>query len=204
MSALVRRKRQRPGWEKTTKYLYYRCVRLHGKPREVAFGLALGLLVGFSPTMGFQMVIAVVLATLLGQNKLAAALGVWITNPLTAPVIYSLTYSVGAWILGMPLRPPEGFWHALTDVGNLTHHIFAPLWIGGFVVGIPVAALGWWITYEAVIAYRLKVKHRKANRLHRWKWSPHHGWYRESLASPSHRPSDGTGVHDSASGGGHG
>jgi len=179
-----RRKRVRPGWQKTARYFYYRCVRLHGRPREVALGMAIGLFVGFTPTMGVQMIIAVALAAVLGQNKLAAALGAWITNPLTAPPIYSMTYALGAWMLGMPLRPPEGFWQAFTHLSDLTHHIFAPLWLGGLVLGVPAAALGWWLTYEAVIAYRLKIKHRKANRMHKWKWSPQHGWHRVSLARP--------------------
>ncbi len=169
---------------KTLRYLYYRCVRLHGRPREVAMGMAIGLAVGMTPTMGFQMAIAVALAALLGQSKIAAGLGVWITNPVTAPVVYSVTYSVGALLLHVPLRPPEGFWMTVTNLHGLTFGIFGPLWVGGLVLAVPVAAAGYWITYEAVIAYRLKIKHRRANRKHQWRWSPQHGWHRVRVRNP--------------------
>ncbi len=144
-------------------------------------GMALGLAVGMTPTMGFQMAIAVALAALLGQSKIAAALGVWITNPVTAPVIYSATYTVGACVLRLPLRPPQGFWTALTSIHGLTFSIFGPLWVGGVILAVPVGMVGYWLTYEAVVAYRLKIKHRRASRLHRWKWSPQQGWHRVSV-----------------------
>ena len=58
-------------------YLYYRCVRLHGRPREVAMGMVIGLAVGMTPTLGVQMLIAITLAAVLGQSKIAAGLGVF-------------------------------------------------------------------------------------------------------------------------------
>ncbi len=149
-------------------------------------GMALGLAVGMTPTMGFQMAIAVALAALLGQSKIAAALGVWITNPVTAPVIYSATYTVGACVLRLPLRPPEGFWTALTSIHGLTFSIFGPLWVGGVICALPVGVVGYWLTYEATVAYRLKIKHRRATRKHRWKWSPQQGWHRISVHGASH------------------
>jgi uncharacterized protein (DUF2062 family) len=164
-------------------YLYYRCVRIHARPREVAMGMAIGLAVGMTPSLGLQMLAAVALAALLGQSKIAAALGVWISNPVTVPIVYGSTYTVGAWVLGHPLRPPDGFLKTLTSLQGLTSSIFLPLWVGGAILALPVAALGYWLSYQAVVAYRLKVRHRRANRLHKWKWSRHKGWYRVSLAS---------------------
>ncbi|MHB8765367.1 MAG: DUF2062 domain-containing protein [Deferrisomatales bacterium] len=163
---------------KSLRYLYYRCVRIHGKPREVALGMAIGLAVGMTPTMGAQMPVAVVLSAACGQSKLAAAAGVWITNPVTAPVVYGATYVVGALLLGHPLRPPDGFLRTLASLKGFTSGIFVPLWVGGLILAVPVAAAGYWITYQAVVAYRLQIRHRRARRLHRWRWTPHDGWHR--------------------------
>ncbi|GAB4269886.1 MAG: hypothetical protein Kow0092_24050 [Deferrisomatales bacterium] len=168
---------------KLLRYLYYRCVRIHGRPREVALGMAIGLVVGLTPTLGVQMVIAVALAAALGQSKIAAGLGVWISNPVTAPLVYGTTYSVGALALGYPWRPPAGFLSALTTFHGLTSSIFLPLWVGALILALPVALAGYWSTYQAVVAYRLKVRARRAKRLHRWKWSPHEGWHRVRLGS---------------------
>jgi uncharacterized protein (DUF2062 family) len=82
--------------------VYERILKIRGEPREIALGMGLGLFVAMSPTMGFQMVIAIFLATLFKWNKIAAALGVWLTNPLTAPFIYGLTYLVGSFVIGLP------------------------------------------------------------------------------------------------------
>ena len=175
---------------KLIRYLYYRCVRIHGRPREVAMGMAIGLAVGMTPTMGIQMPIAIALSALLGQSKIAAAVGVWITNPVTAPVIYFITYALGASILGQPLTPPEGFLHAITHLKSLTWQIFVPLCVGGMVSALPVGLTGYWLTYQAVVAYRLKVRHRRANRLHRWKWHPQQGWQRVVTAEGQKKDRD--------------
>ncbi len=179
-----------PKLRKTLRYVYFRSVRVHGRPREVALGMAIGLAVGMTPTMGFQMVIAAALAALLGQSKISAALGVWISNPLTAPLIYVPTYTLGAWVLGCPLRPPHGFLETITDLHDLTASIFAPLWVGGLLAAVPVGIAGYWLTYQAVIAYRLKVRHRRAASRHHWTWSAHEGWHR--VNRPRTRRREGT------------
>jgi uncharacterized protein (DUF2062 family) len=174
---------------KTFRYLYYRCVRIHGRPREVAMGMAVGLAVGMTPTLGVQMVVAIALAALLGQSKVAAGVGVWISNPLTVPLIYGSTYTVGAWVLDHPLRPPGGFLRSMSTLDGLTASFMGPLWVGGALLAVPIAAGGYWLTYQGVIAYRLKVRHRRANRLHKWKWNPHDGWHRVSVQR-KHRAAD--------------
>jgi uncharacterized protein (DUF2062 family) len=75
---------------------YERFLKIRGTPREIGLGFAIGLFVGMSPTMGFQMAIAVFLAAVFKWNKISAAAAVWITNPVTAPIIYGVTYFIGA------------------------------------------------------------------------------------------------------------
>jgi uncharacterized protein (DUF2062 family) len=142
-----------PGLLKRT---YDRFVKLRGCPREIARGFALGLFVGMSPTIGAQMLIAVPLAALLKVNKLAAVAGVWISNPLTAPFIYGLTYLVGAKIIGLSGHLADGLADGVTVVEIIAKapKIFWAMTVGGVVLGIPLAAAGYYLSLGAVSRYR--------------------------------------------------
>jgi uncharacterized protein (DUF2062 family) len=137
------------GFLRQAKLMLVRFVRLRGLPDEIAKGVALGIFVGMTPTFGFQMVIVVFLALLLRENRLAAILGVWITNPLTAPIIYSIEYEVGRILLGMDHidLPRELTFGAFAD---LSYDILGPLWVGGVVGGVLFGSLAYFVTLRLV------------------------------------------------------
>lgn len=56
----------------------------HHDPESVARGVGLGLFVAFLPTIGLQVVLAFFLSTVFNANRIAAILGTFVTNPLTA------------------------------------------------------------------------------------------------------------------------
>jgi uncharacterized protein (DUF2062 family) len=85
--------------KRSPKKIYERFLKIRGRPREIALGFALGLFIGMTPFMGIQMASAAFLAELFKWNKFSAATGAWITNPLTAPLIYSINYLIGARLL---------------------------------------------------------------------------------------------------------
>ena len=147
---------------------YERFLKIRGTPREIALGFALGLFVGMSPTMGFQMAIAVFLAALLKWNKISAVAAVWITNPVTAPIIYGVTYFVGVSIIGMPgikLHPEAFSVTSFITFFKQTPRIFWAMTLGGAVIGIPLAIAGYVMAYSAVDKYqrdiRLKLVEKK-------------------------------------------
>ncbi len=72
-------------------------LRLNAEPEAIASGLSLGVIVGMTPFWGVQTYIVLLLATFLRCNHLAALLGIQITNILTAPFIYALTFRIGSW-----------------------------------------------------------------------------------------------------------
>jgi uncharacterized protein (DUF2062 family) len=80
--------------------IYDRFIKLKGAPREIALGFALGLLIGMTPFFGMHFFSSVLLASLLGWSKIAALVGVNITNVLTAPLIYPVNYWVGVKLAG--------------------------------------------------------------------------------------------------------
>ena len=143
------------------KKLYERFIRIRGNPREIALGLALGIFIGMSPTMGVQIVIAVFIAALLKWNKITATIGVFITTPFTAPFIYSTTYLVGAKILGVnkAFRFPEQM--SLDAVISMLLHtprIFGSLFIGGVVIGLPLAMITYFVSFFVFKQAQKKLK----------------------------------------------
>lgn len=147
--------------------LYERFVKIRGRPREIALGFALGLFIGMSPTMGIQMPIAVFVAAIFQWSKISAAVGVWITNPFTAPFIYGLTYVVGARLLGLKASltlPNNLSWDLLKELIANAPLIFGALAAGGIIIGLPLAVAGYFLSYGAVNKYQQKVKDQIAAR----------------------------------------
>jgi uncharacterized protein len=144
---------------------YERFLKIRGNPREIALGFALGIFIGFTPTLGLHMAIAVFFAALLKWNKIASAVGVWITNPATAPFIYAFTYLVGAKILGINNKfalPSNIDWDLVRNLFEKTPEVFVVLTIGGIVLGLPFAVAGYYLSFYGVQRYREQVKEKVA------------------------------------------
>lgn len=126
-----------------------RLVRLRAMPNDIAKGMALGLFIGMTPTFGFQMAIALAFAVLLKENKIAALIGVWITNPITAPIIYGLEYEVGRALLGLP-RPEIRVLFTYDSLAELGWNVILPLSFGSLIFGVVVASVGYAVTLRMV------------------------------------------------------
>jgi uncharacterized protein (DUF2062 family) len=139
-------------WLEPIKKAYYRFLKIRGNPREIALGFALGVFVGMTPFMGLHTAIAVPLAALFKWNKFSAALAVWISNPLSAPAIYGITYYTGAKVLfiqdGYKL-PAEFSIDALFYTLRSAPEIIGILTVGGIVIGLPLAALGYYFSLKS-------------------------------------------------------
>ncbi len=147
---------------------YERFLKIRGSPREIALGLALGLFVGMTPFMGFHMAIAVFFAAIFKWNKISSAVGVWVSNPLTAPFVYSATYIVGAKVSGSArlFTPPSEL--SLSNILNLlqkTPEIFWSLIVGGVVLGLPLAVFGYYFAYQSVLKYQQGLRAKIAEKI---------------------------------------
>ena len=99
---------------------------------ELAKGLALGVFIGCTPTMGAQIILCGVAAFLLRVNVPIALLGSLISNPITAPLLYPVEYKLGVWLVGVPEpHELEGFAGALRSFVGYAR----PLWAGSLVAG---------------------------------------------------------------------
>ncbi len=128
---------------------FIRLIRLRAAPDDIAKGLALGVFIGMTPTFGAQMVIALFFAFLLKENKIAALVGVWITNPLTAPFIYALEYESGRMLMGMD-RPHLVINFSYETLQILGWDVIVPLCVGSLVLGLLTAALTYAVTLRTV------------------------------------------------------
>jgi len=156
---------------RSLKKAYTRFLKIRGNPRDIALGFALGLFIAMTPTMGFQMAIAVFFAALLKWNKISAIAGVWVTNPLTAWFIYSFSYYIGSRIYGLKKL------HTIPEAVDSTviykfflkaPEVFIALIIGGIILGIPLALIGYYFSHSVIKKYQedihIKIKLKKTQK----------------------------------------
>ncbi|MBW4655030.1 MAG: DUF2062 domain-containing protein [Kaiparowitsia implicata GSE-PSE-MK54-09C] len=152
------RRYQQPAWNRTCRYAYHRLTRMQGSSEAIARGLAAGVLSGWFPWFGFQIIVAVAIATLLRGNRLAAAAATWVSNPFTYVPIFAFNFRVGSWLLGN--RFPEvrisniTTWEAVADLGA---DLMLPLLLGCVVVGTGMSLL----TYICSLRLINKARYRR-------------------------------------------
>ena len=67
-----------------------------GSPFQRALGFGLGIFSGCFPFFGLQTLMGVFLAKIFKGNTIFAALGTWISNPLTFAPLYYFNFKVGS------------------------------------------------------------------------------------------------------------
>ncbi len=147
--------------KKSFKNLYRRFIKIRGNPREIAYGFSLGIFIGMSPTMGVQIILAVFIASLLKWNKISATIGVLITNAFTAPLLYTMTYLIGAGMLGMKnnFTFPKGMnLDSVTALMEKAPSIMGAMALGGVVLGLPLAVISYFAAFRLSEFYQHKVK----------------------------------------------
>jgi uncharacterized protein (DUF2062 family) len=128
-------------------------IKLRSSPKAIAGGLGLGTFIAFTPTVGIQLILAIIVATLFNMNRPAAMIPVWITNPITVAPIYTLNYWIGCQVWdGPPLAEVSElfidigrtmahleFWEIKEQFLSVLHmgkEILIPLLVGSIAVGV--------------------------------------------------------------------
>ncbi len=107
----------------------------------LARGVAVGLFIGLTPTVGVQTLLMLGAAVMLRANFPAAFIASWINNPFTFAPIYLGFYQLGDWVLGLlPVR-----FRTLTGVEAEIARDTSALIIGSLLVAIPVAVTGYFL-----------------------------------------------------------
>ena len=121
------------------------CKQLSGDPRYLGRGMAIGIFVSMTPFFPFHTAIALAMSVVLRGSKRAAAIGVWLSNPLTIPFCYFISYKLGVFILGTKsLYNPE--WETFADILHMGVDMVYAMIIGGIVLGTALALPAYYIT----------------------------------------------------------
>jgi len=141
--------------------VYYRFIRLRDTPEQIAWGVAIGFFIAMTPTLGFQTYIVIPLAALIGVSKVAAAISVWLTNPLTAPFFYGFNYMIGAMILGYPFKVDVFTNPSWIEIFHSGRQVLYALLVGGTITGIIFGVAGYFFTEGMIRTAREKAKELK-------------------------------------------
>ena len=136
------------------KFHWLKFRRLQGDPRRLAWGAALGVFIGVTPSIPFHTILALSLAPLLRVSMVTTYMGIWISNPVTWVPQYLLAYEVGRYLLfrGEPLTIPA---HAdLSAFLDLLWRGGLALQVGGVIIALPPAVAAYFFTLWAVKRYR--------------------------------------------------
>jgi uncharacterized protein len=163
--------------KKINQFVVHRILHADDSPHRLALGIALGIFVAWTPTIGLQMAIVVLLATALRANNRVGIAIVWLSNPLTLIPIYLPNYWVGHNLLKLFFDRPKPDYSALTQVladlfgleNFFTHfyrasfwremwdlflNISIDLWFGSLIVGLFLGTTSYIISYKLIVWYR--------------------------------------------------
>lgn len=176
------------GWWRAISYIVHRLRRLPDKPHRIARGVAAGIFVSFTPFFGFHLFIAAGLAWLMRGNMVAALLSTLVGNPLTFPLIMTVSVDLGSFLLHEPhtLHLPlivRAFARASLELwdnfralatGAPRHweslewffgRVFWPYLIGGIVPGVMLGLVGYYLSLPLVGAYQKRRSKRLRERV---------------------------------------
>ncbi len=109
--------------------------------RSAATAFFIGIFYAFIP-VPFQMLLAGSTAILFRSNLPLSISLVWITNPITMPIIFYFTYKIGCFILGEPVHA-EHITLSLEWLQSELSQIWLPLYLGSIVTGFVCAVLSY-------------------------------------------------------------
>ncbi len=162
-------------WRRFRQLIIKKILHLDDTPHRIAFGVFLGFLVGWTPTMGAQIFLYLIIASILRANRVSGIPPILLTNPITAIPIYLFNWRIGKWLLN-PLGEPDhlGAQHQAQlerffDEFQFTHMFELESWaeivpalkalgveliVGCLVIGLIFGGIGYVATYYGVLAYR--------------------------------------------------
>jgi len=148
------KKKKQSWWKRKLRYLYLRLIRLRSTTPAIARGLAMGVFAGLFPLFGAQTILGIGLAMLVQGNQLTAAVGTWISNPVTYVPIYLFNFRVGQLILGTHYLAADVDWTSSSDLLQAGKVFIATLLVGCTVMGAIVGVIAYFISLWLIPRFR--------------------------------------------------
>ena len=165
------------------RFIKTRILHIDDSPDRIARGIAIGLFTAYLPLFGLHIILALLLAAILRANKVMAILFVWVSNPFTAAFIYYPCYKVGRLFMGFFKYEQEISPDQVTEMLNIfsvhvviTQLFTAEFWrqvatvftvigletlVGGILIGLVVAKIGYWTALNIINRYRKRKSDRR-------------------------------------------
>lgn len=143
----------------------YPLFKQQGSPHSIALGLAVGLWISLTPTVGLQMTMSVIACTVLHANIVVAVAMCWISNPVTFIPMYYGYYRLGLAVTHAAPTPwrefqkilqnEPSFWdQSMTLLALGFKTVAVPMWLGSLIIATALAIPSYFITYHALIRVR--------------------------------------------------
>lgn len=164
------------GWKRAGRYIMYRLRRLPDPAHKISRGIAAGVFASFTPLFGLHFFTAALIAWAMRANILASLLATFFGNPLTFPVIATVSVEFGTFLLGSPSVPPKDIllsfslvsvelWgnfaaiftpaqSAWTETSAFFSRIFLPYLIGGIIPGLISALAAYFMANPVIASYQ--------------------------------------------------
>src|SRR5258707_2308858 len=107
----------------------------HASAGRLGVAVAVGVLIGCTPFLGFQVLLVIAIATLFRLNRIAALLGVQVSTPPITPLLLFANAQVCAVLLHRHWLPISLEYVRGTPRTNWVLDLFLELLVGGLVVG---------------------------------------------------------------------
>jgi len=142
------------------KKFYRQFLSLKGEPASLAWGMAMGVFIGVTPTIPFHTFLIVVFGFLFKTNMTSAYLGSWlISNPLTIPLLYLGEYQIGRWIIGQDGAMKMISDYSVESLLQLGWEVVVPLLVGGLVLAVFFAVPAYFLSYRLLSSIRKSEVH---------------------------------------------
>ncbi|BHH83002.1 DUF2062 domain-containing protein [Desulforhopalus sp. 52FAK] len=147
------------GIRRIIRYNLIRIKRLSGDPRAIAGGIAIGVLIGLSPTMPLHTPLIIGLALLTRTSVLAGIAVSWLVcNPFTFFPIYYVSVLIGNYLTPYEINfqtiqllldqimNGAGIEASIKMIMNLGQETIIVLLVGGFVFALPFSFLSYYLS----------------------------------------------------------
>ena len=141
------------------------------QPGTIGRSLALGMIIGFSPTVGAQMIVCLIVAFFWNRllstrvNMAAALVGSMVVNPVTMAPTYFVYYKIGCLAIDCRGHVDENTFEGLSSFTQLGGTVMLSLWMGSILFMAAGYPIGWYLgnRIEAFLESRKKKRKLRDN-----------------------------------------
>jgi uncharacterized protein (DUF2062 family) len=131
-----------------------RIRQLEGNPHYIALGMAVGIFVSITPIIPLQTLVAVTLAFVVRGSKSAAALGTWLSNPLTIPLVYYANYKLGCILLRCQTTTDAIAFDSFSQLMDLGLEVTGAMLVGSLAIGLVLGVVAYFVTFRVFTTIR--------------------------------------------------